>query len=74
MGELEEIGRRSWSGKSQLLTGWLCDGWVLVWGQYFQGVLNPYDLLEFQAVSNRLVTNLLCVVLPATLHKNIFQI
>ena len=42
MGELEEIGRR----------GWLCDRWVLVWGQYFQGVLNPYDLLEFQAVSN----------------------
>ena len=30
MGELEEIGRRGWSGKSQLLTGWLCDGWVLV--------------------------------------------
>ena len=28
MGELEEIGRRGWSGKSQLLTGWLCDGWV----------------------------------------------
>ena len=30
MGELEEIGRKGWSGKSQLLTGWLCDGWV--WG------------------------------------------
>ena len=29
MGELAEIGRRGWSGKSQLLTGWLCDGWVL---------------------------------------------
>ena len=28
MGELAEIGRRGWSGKSQLLTGWLCDGWV----------------------------------------------
>ena len=37
MGELEEIGRKGWSGKSQLLTGWLCDVWVLilvvlVWG------------------------------------------
>ena len=30
MGELEEIGRNGWSGKSQLLTGWLCDGWFLV--------------------------------------------
>ena len=28
MGELEEIGKSGWSGKSQLLTGWLCDGWV----------------------------------------------
>ena len=37
MGELEEFGWSGWSGKSQLLTGWLCDGWflvlvVLVWG------------------------------------------
>ena len=50
MGELEEIGRRSWSRKSQLLTGWLCDGLFLVLGQYFQGVLNPYDLLELHFI------------------------
>ena len=40
MGELEEIGRNGWSGKSQLLTGWLCDGWVLVWVVLVWGYLD----------------------------------
>ena len=36
MGELEEIGRKGWSGKSQLLTGWLCDGLFWSWVSIFK--------------------------------------
>ena len=38
MGELEEIGRAEW--KSQLLMGWLCDGWFWGWFVLILGYLD----------------------------------